>query len=990
MSEPVPAPGSPKSEAGDAASPRGAEASPSPRRQGSPHKKKQKAPKKPPEVLLREAKQRAEREAQEREKARLKAAAEALRMPFLPSEPVRKKSPKKRKAPEPQPPADEPLEPQVSHILREQEQKAAQLAKKARKDGPTVAAAEGADPELAMRMAKQKAEQEAARREHQRLAAAEAEARRQDIEVKMTRQELEARKNAQRMFRDKERLEAAHREMIRQEKQRERDEQERVRRAQKEEAAMRRQEDEFRRKEEEEGKRLIEERRKKKEELRKRAEARRKQQEAERNDPERQRQIAEKAARAEAIRQAKIAEQLRLDDELRAKEGRSPRKDPNAPVEIVKEPQTLEEKVKAAEQARQIAEVSKETGLNREYAQLCLEAANWDHSKALELFEERRESLPEDAYAPQGEQQDGEIDLTAGEASPQKKAPAPPPPSALDRVLDPDEARVRRLFEASRGVGAWTPRIAACCGCACMVTEEDPGNGLVRLQFDDGYDAWFPALAMAAGKMGGGGVMAVASLKERKAEEEVKKRVAEAESLKAQLEKLQDELDTQKKREKALQTRQTLLITKFNGQVGVHYIGQRVEAVREHGPAYRAGLRQGHIIVSVNQKTVESEEEIGAAFDAAPASEPFTVIVEDPAAAPVDVQPLMLTQHALAGGQGALVASSGGAGGQLAVQSVAGTRCHIISDPIALKKMWQGTPTLPPWDRVRAKVCGKPCTVVEEDPSDGTVKIRLDNDEFAWFPRAAVPGLRTAKANQAKPTEEQQEEMLELREKVAELETKLAKKKSTPSMFAGVAPPALPTWATKGQGGLRNFMDAPSGRAIGNELRNQQKALVQLLTTVGSSPRGEICRQFMQGRCTRGTECRYSHGMENLGIAGRGSAPPSSAGERAGNGVCRDFLRGDCTRGDGCRYSHSQTEEPSGGRSNSWDDMMRPDPADGHLRSKREFVDKYGGFAEWDAAEGGHTQDSKEMRKAKAQGRRNVHWCGMQLGKRTEQFSDSD
>merc|ERR1719326_703802 len=39
-----------------------------------------------------------------------------------------------------------------------------------------------------------------------------------------------------------------------------------------------------------------------------------------------------------------------------------------------------------------------------------------------------------------------------------------------------------------------------------------------------------------------------------------------------------------------------------------------------------------------------------------------------------------------------------------------------------------------------------------------------------------------------------------------------------------------------------------------------------------------------------------------------------------------------------------------GGRPSAYDQESRTDPEDGVMRTKREFIDKYGGFDQWDAA----------------------------------------
>ena len=78
----------------------------------------------------------------------------------------------------------------------------------------------------------------------------------------------------------------------------------------------------------------------------------------------------------------------------------------------------------------------------------------------------------------------------------------------------------------------------------------------------------------------------------------------------------------------------------------------------------------------------------------------------------------------------------------------------------------------------------------------------------------------------------------------------------------------------------------------------------------------KICHQFANGTCQFGDRCRFSHAVSgnvssvfsNLASSSssttpnnaptRSSAPPSSE-------ICRKFLEGKCTRGDSCRFQHT-------------------------------------------------------------------------------------
>ncbi|KFD54658.1 hypothetical protein M514_04358 [Trichuris suis] len=55
------------------------------------------------------------------------------------------------------------------------------------------------------------------------------------------------------------------------------------------------------------------------------------------------------------------------------------------------------------------------------------------------------------------------------------------------------------------------------------------------------------------------------------------------------------------------------------------------------------------------------------------------------------------------------------------------------------------------------------------------------------------------------------------------------------------------------------------------------------------STRNVLCRYFMNGACTQGSRCQFSHDRRN---------PPST--------VCRYFLKGSCVYGGSCRYDHVQ------------------------------------------------------------------------------------
>lgn len=75
--------------------------------------------------------------------------------------------------------------------------------------------------------------------------------------------------------------------------------------------------------------------------------------------------------------------------------------------------------------------------------------------------------------------------------------------------------------------------------------------------------------------------------------------------------------------------------------------------------------------------------------------------------------------------------------------------------------------------------------------------------------------------------------------------------------------------------------------------------------------RDEICRDFLSGKCSRGSTCRFVHKKEICGDYLRGDCRRSGCrfshnkeeGER-----CLDYQRGKCLRGENCRYYHDDTQ----------------------------------------------------------------------------------
>lgn len=60
------------------------------------------------------------------------------------------------------------------------------------------------------------------------------------------------------------------------------------------------------------------------------------------------------------------------------------------------------------------------------------------------------------------------------------------------------------------------------------------------------------------------------------------------------------------------------------------------------------------------------------------------------------------------------------------------------------------------------------------------------------------------------------------------------------------------------------------------------------------------CRYFMEGKCSKGDECTFSHAVR----------PNKTAEEARTEEVCRFHIAGSCLRGEGCMYSHDLSRVP--------------------------------------------------------------------------------
>jgi len=65
-----------------------------------------------------------------------------------------------------------------------------------------------------------------------------------------------------------------------------------------------------------------------------------------------------------------------------------------------------------------------------------------------------------------------------------------------------------------------------------------------------------------------------------------------------------------------------------------------------------------------------------------------------------------------------------------------------------------------------------------------------------------------------------------------------------------------------------------------------------------------MCKFFLQGACTRGDACTFSHGEQAVELY----APPPTVEGKFKVTPCKFFLEGRCTRGDACTFSHGEQE----------------------------------------------------------------------------------
>ena len=67
-----------------------------------------------------------------------------------------------------------------------------------------------------------------------------------------------------------------------------------------------------------------------------------------------------------------------------------------------------------------------------------------------------------------------------------------------------------------------------------------------------------------------------------------------------------------------------------------------------------------------------------------------------------------------------------------------------------------------------------------------------------------------------------------------------------------------------------------------------------------------LCRFFLNGNCTRGDTCNFSHNLSTASsLPGQGAASSTTQ-------PCRFFQRGYCSYGEQCRYAHVGAEASRG------------------------------------------------------------------------------
>eukprot|EP00668_Euglena_longa_P014174 GGOE01018150.1.p1 GENE.GGOE01018150.1~~GGOE01018150.1.p1 ORF type:complete len:716 (-),score=151.85 GGOE01018150.1:362-2275(-) len=93
----------------------------------------------------------------------------------------------------------------------------------------------------------------------------------------------------------------------------------------------------------------------------------------------------------------------------------------------------------------------------------------------------------------------------------------------------------------------------------------------------------------------------------------------------------------------------------------------------------------------------------------------------------------------------------------------------------------------------------------------------------------------------------------------------------------------------------------------------------------------ELCRDFQNGKCSRGNSCQYAHGERDL----RGRERPAGTNSKYKTELCRDYTAGRCMRGDDCQFAHGEDDIRGGGRDRGRDrDRDRDDYSRDRDRSR--------------------------------------------------------